>query len=178
VLGGKVVVGEALRRLGIGTEPVGSGAHSTMFDPTERFGDEEWHRVEQWLDAVYDDFTHKAAAGRRMPYEQLEPLARGRVWTGADAHGRGLVDTLGGLDEAVARAAQRAGTSRERVRVERVPHLRPLDRLRPAESSESAAAALWGRAGGATEALAADVLARLGLPADGVLTLPGPWQLH
>ena len=178
VLGGKVVVGEALRRLGIGTEPVGSGEHSTMFDPTQRFADEEWQRVEQWLDAVYDDFTHKAAAGRQMPYERLEPLARGRVWTGVDAAQRGLVDTLGGLDEAVARAARRAGTSREQVRVERVPHLRPLDRLRPAESSESAAAALWGAAGGTTEALAADVLAQLGLPGDGVLTLPGPWRMH
>ncbi len=177
VLGGKVVVGEALRRLGVGTEPVGSGAHSTMFDPTQRFSEQEWAKVEQWLDAVYDDFTHKAAAGRGMPYERLEPLARGRVWTGDDARRRGLVDTLGGLDEAVARAAQRAGTTRERVRVERVPHLGPLDRLRPAESSESAAASLWGAAA-AAEALAADALRLLGLPGDGVLTLPGPWQLH
>jgi protease-4 len=176
VLGGKIVVGDALRRLGIGTEPVGSGAQATMFDPTRRFETAEWRRVERWLDAVYDDFTAKAAAGRRLPHEQLEPLARGRVWTGADACERGLVDTLGGLDRAVTSAAERAGTVRERVRVERVPHVGPLERLRPAPSSESAAAGSG--APGTFEELAATALRGLGLPGTGVLSLPGPWRVH
>lgn len=179
VLGGKIVVGDALRRLGIATEPVGSGPQATMFDPTRRFEAAEWQRVEQWLDAVYDDFTAKAAAGRRMPHERLEPLARGRVWTGADARDRGLVDTLGGLDSALTRAAERAGTVRDRVRVERVPHPSPLERLRPATSSESAGAGVDGvLAGLAPDGLAGEALRGLGLSESGVLSLPGPWRLH
>jgi protease-4 len=175
VLGGKVVVGDALRRLGIGTEPVGAGSQATMFDSTVPFQEQEWARVEQWLDAVYADFTAKAASGRQMPYERLEPLARGRVWTGGDARDRGLVDTLGGLDQAVTRAAERVGSSRKQVRVVRVPHPSPLDRLRPAMSSESAAATVWAPAGGA-ESAAEAVLRQLGA-GGGVLSLPGPWRL-
>ena len=181
VLGGKVVLGEALRRVGIGTEPVGSGTHAAMFDPTRPFDDDEWQRVEQWLDAVYDDFTHKAAAGRGMAYEQLEPLARGRVWTGADALERGLVDTLGGLPRAVERAAERAGLRRERVRVQALPHVTPFDRLRAPDSSDSPAAAgatgLLGSAGVGVEGTLADLWRALGGPGAGVLTLAGDWRL-
>lgn len=176
VLGGKVVVGDALRRLGIGTEPVGAGSQATMFDSTVPFREQEWARVEQWLDAVYADFTAKAATGRQMPYERLEPLARGRVWTGADAQDRGLVDTLGGLDRALTRAADHAGSSRQEVRVVRVPHPSPLDRLRPATSSESAAASLWTPVS-SSEGAAETVLRQLGLTGGGVLSLPGPWRL-
>lgn len=180
VLGGKVVVDQALRRIGIGTELVGSGAHATMFDVTRRYVDDEWRRVEQWLDAVYDDFTHKAAAGRGMAYERLEPLARGRVWTGTDACERGLVDTLGGLDHAITQAALRAGHTRQAVRVQRLPHPSPLARLRPAESSESPTAArvsVFGTVHPDAGGLLGE-LRRVLAPADeGVLALPGDWRL-
>jgi protease-4 len=53
------------------------------------------------MQAVYDDFVNQVAKGRGMTYEQAEPLAHGRVWTGAQAKQRGLVDELGGLDKAV-----------------------------------------------------------------------------
>jgi protease-4 len=54
------------------------------------------------LDRIYADFTTKAAEGRRMPLDKLEPLARGRVWSGAEAKSLGLVDALGGYDVAQA----------------------------------------------------------------------------
>jgi protease IV len=46
---------------------------------------------------IYDDFTTKVAAGRKMPVDRVRDVARGRVWSGADAKTRGLVDTLGGF---------------------------------------------------------------------------------
>ena len=102
-----------------------------MFDPTRRFETTEWRRVEQWLDEVYDDFTPRPPPTGSCPYEHLEPLARGRVWTGADARERGLVDPLGGLDHAWAAPRDRIGYERDSVRVQRVPHPSPLERLRP-----------------------------------------------
>ena len=46
---------------------------------------------------IYDDFLHKVAAGRQLPLAQVQDVARGRVWTGADAKTHGLVDGLGGF---------------------------------------------------------------------------------
>ena len=181
VLGGKVVIRDALRRTGVGVERVTAGAHAAMFSPESRFDDVEWERVEQWLDAVYDDFTHKAAEDRGMPHEQLEPLARGRVWTGVDARERGLVDGLGGLRSAVVRATQLAGVDADRVRMRAVPHVTPLDRLRPPQSSEAPSAGTWsgplGTAAG-PEALIRVLLSTVGTPVAGVLSLPGSWDFR
>jgi protease-4 len=62
-----------------------------------------------YMRAIYDDFVGKVAAGRGKSPADIEPVARGRVWTGRDALARGLVDRLGGLDEALALACQRGG---------------------------------------------------------------------
>ncbi len=180
VLGGKLAVGRALARVGVGVESVGAGRQSTMFGPESPFDEAQWERVEGWLDEVYADFCHKAADDRGMAHADLEPLARGRVWTGADARERGLVDRLGGLRTAVARAAERAGLDPDAVRPVALPRARPLDRLRPPRSSDAAAAALpsgwWSTGSPAEDALAA-LWRSVGVPVDGVLSLPGPWQV-
>ncbi|HEY1133561.1 MAG TPA: S49 family peptidase, partial [Nocardioides sp.] len=97
VLGGKQVLRETLGRIGVERETVRAGRYSDMFSSDRPFDADEWARVEGWLDDIYVDFTTKAAADRGMDLADLEPLARGRVWTGADAAERGLVDHLGGL---------------------------------------------------------------------------------
>nr|MBA3525291.1 S49 family peptidase [Geodermatophilaceae bacterium] len=127
-----------------------------------------------WLDRVYADFTDKVAQARGLGAERVHELARGRVWTGADAHERGLVDALGGLRRAVEVAASLASVDADRVRLRRLPSVSPVDRLRPARSSEdrraaASASALSGLLGdGSVAALAA----RFGLPAGGALLLP------
>jgi len=65
--------------------------------------------------AAYRSFVSKAAESRGMAFEELEAVARGRVWVGTDAEQRGLVDRLGGLDDAIALAAERAGLSNYRL---------------------------------------------------------------
>lgn len=137
VLGGKVVLRELADKVGLVQQQITAGEHAGMFSTLRHFDDAEWERVQEWLDLVYADFTAKAAQDRRLPLDRLEPMARGRVWTGADARERGLVDTLGGLQTAVAAACRRADLDREKVVLRRHPHLGLLDRLRPAESSES-----------------------------------------
>jgi protease IV len=157
---------------------VAEGARATMFAPTHPFTDDEWDRINTWLDAVYRDFTQKVAEGRRMPVERVHELARGRVWTGADAAANGLVDTLGGMTDAAEIARRRAGLpASARLRV--YPRLTPLDQLRPPDSSEArpAAAATLGLSFADGWGPAWRLAARAGLPPYGPLMLPGPWTL-
>lgn len=179
VLAGKFVVAGLTERLGVVRELVGAGANATMFAPDVPFTDEQRARLEAWLDEVYEDFTRKAAQDRDMPWEQLEPLARGRVWTGADALERGLVDELGGRGAAVAWACERAGLRRDDVDVVGWPQIPFVERLKPAESSRAAAAAV----GLGTPSLASPdawlaALADVAGAPTGVLSLPGDWRLR
>ncbi|MFP5346553.1 MAG: signal peptide peptidase SppA [Actinomycetes bacterium] len=167
VLAGKQVVRDALQRVGVRRDSVSAARHAEMFSSWQRFDDEEWQRLESWLDRVYDDFTAKAADDRGMPLEQLRDVARGRVWTGVDALRVGLVDELGGLEVAIDRACDRAGLARDRVEVRALPRVGPLARLvRPANSESPAAASA--EAG----PLLQQALVAAGLPPYGVLTMP------
>ncbi len=179
VILGKPVLTDALERAGITTDSVSVGTGATMFAPTHPFTDEEWQQINTWLDAVYRDFTQKVASGRRMSVDRVDEVARGRVWTGADAARNGLVDELGGLQAAAEIARRRAGLPADApLRV--YPRLTPLHQLRPPESSESrpaAGAALdlgFGDAWGPAWRLAA----RAGLPPYGPLMLPGKWTIN
>jgi protease-4 len=168
VLGGKVVIKDTLAKIGVTQEALGERS-ATMFSPTRAFEDDEWAKIESWLDEVYDDFTHKAAEDRGLDYEALEQVARGRVWTGADAKDLGLVDELGGFQFAVKEACRRVGTDIDHVRVQGFPQLPMLARVLPAESSESPAAALIkGRPRGVLET----VSQALGVQTGGILTMP------
>jgi protease-4 len=173
VLTGKAVVTGALDRLGISMGSVENGAHSRMYAATREFTEEEWNRLNAFLDRIYEDFVGKVATGRDMPRDRVHELARGRVWTGADAHERGLVDALGGLDDAVAEARRLVGLGPD-APLRAYPRSSPLERLRPAESSEDRTAATarldaWGPL--------SSTAARLGLPLGGPLMLPGSWDI-
>lgn len=140
VVGGKFVTREALQRWGVARESIGSGANSTMFASDRPFTPEQRTRFEAWLDEIYADFTAKAAADRGLTAEQIDAAARGRVWTGADALDLGLVDNLGGHEAAIALACERIHQSREDVEITPWPSVSWVARLRPAESTRSAAA--------------------------------------
>ena len=180
VILGKPVLRDMFGRAGVSTDTVAEGANATMFSSSRPFSDTEWDRINVWLDAVYADFTEKVASGRRMTAERVHELARGRVWTGADAVANGLADESGGMSDAIAIARKRAGLPDDAsVRV--YPRIGPLDQLRPAESSEArpAAAARFNVA-----ALFADgwgpawqIAAAIGLPPYGPLMLPGVWRI-
>jgi protease-4 len=183
---GKPVLQELFGRAGVTTDSITDGAgaaRATMFSSSRPFSEAEWARINEWLDAVYADFTDKVATGRRMPAERVHELARGRVWTGADAIANGLADEAGGLREAIAIARKRAGLPADApVRV--YPRLGPFDQLRPAESSEAKPAARAQLGAGALAALFADgwgpawrFAAAAGLPPYGPLTLPGIWTI-
>jgi len=115
-----------------------------------------------------------------MSAKRVHELARGRVWTGADALANGLVDELGGLDTAAALARTKAGLPPGApLRV--YPRVRPLDRLRPPASSDAASAAAAGLAAGLLAESwgpAWRLAARAGLSPHGPLMLPGSWTFE
>ncbi|MFF4993305.1 signal peptide peptidase SppA [Streptosporangium saharense] len=176
VFGGKAVIGGLLEKLGVSSETVAEGANAGMFSSTHAFSEAQWERVNVWLDRVYDDFVNKVAEGRGLSRERVHELAKGRVWTGADAHEGGLVDVLGGLEDALALARSKGGLADD-APVRSYPRLNPIERLRPADSSEDRAAALarlrfeaWGPL--------AHLATELGLPSYGPLMLPGSWTIR
>ncbi|SDV02099.1 protease-4 [Microlunatus sagamiharensis] len=190
VFGGKFVVTDLLERVGLTTGVVEQGARARMFSARRSFTDEERERLDASLDAVYQDFTSRVAEGRGLSREAVEGVARGRVWTGADARTVGLVDELGGLHDAVRIARERADLP-DRAPVRPARHVGPLARVgRPRNSEDprataspgaSALGALAGLAGltgsagiaGPDAAAGLDGLARfLGLPAGSELRMP------
>jgi protease-4 len=176
VLSAKPVLSQALERAGVTTDSVKEGAHADMFAASRPFTDEEWAKINNWLDRIYADFTGKVATGRGLSMEQVQEVARGRVWTGADASGNGLVDELGGLDHAVALARHKAALP-DAVPVRLYPRSHPLDRVRPPDSSEerpAAGAGLFAESWGPVSRLAA----RAGLSPHGPLLLPGDWVIQ
>ena len=179
VLAGKFVITELKEKLGLVLSDVTSGQWADYLSPNSRFTDEQWAALNRRLDEIYVDFTGKAATDRHMAIEVLEPLARGRVWTGVDARERGLIDHLGGMGLAIDRAAELAGVKPADVAVRSVSKLGFLSQFRPAESSEQIATSvsLPSRRldlDGVIEAAAA----RLGLVATGALSMPFGIELH
>jgi protease-4 len=171
VLGGKFVTAGLTDKIGLSYDAVAHGEHARMYSTKRRFDDTEWERINLWLDRVYADFTGKVAEGRGMTQEQVHEVAKGRVWTGADAKPRGLVDELGGLETALQIARAKAGLPDDaplRPAVS-VPTLAKLKSPRSTEDPRAAASVgVWTDGWGSFAGLAA----QLGLPAGGPLTMP------
>jgi len=108
IWGGKFVVASLYEKLGVGREAVQRGALAGIYSEMAPFGEEERARVRRDLGAGYARFKARVAEGRGMTEEQVEEIARGRVWTGAQAREIGLVDELGGFETALAAAQELA----------------------------------------------------------------------
>lgn len=110
IFGGKIALADGLRQIGVNAESVSvggpfAGALSTL----EGFTDEQRGMLTAWLERGYNRFIGLVAEGRDMSVSEVDDIARGRVWSGADALEIGLVDEIGGLIDAVAKARELAG---------------------------------------------------------------------
>lgn len=108
IYSGKIALGGTMEKIGVTTETVKSGANADMYSPFDRFSPEQRARVQDYMQGFYENFVEKAAASRKTTPERIDAVAQGRVWTGRQAREHGLVDELGGLNEAVALAKARA----------------------------------------------------------------------
>ena len=109
VVAGKPVMRGFYDWLGISNEYVLRGKNAGMFRETEKFSDDERAKFEEWIKTTYyQDFVPKVAKGRNRDTGFVDSVGQGRVWTGAQAKDRSLVDEFGGLDKAIEVAKQLA----------------------------------------------------------------------
>jgi protease-4 len=109
VLTGKLVTSGLFSKLLVNRETVAFGRNVTLEGDDDPFTDEERKIVQDEVNRTYELFLGAVAASRHMTNEQVQPIAGGRVWTGAQALERKLIDELGGLDTAIAKARSLAG---------------------------------------------------------------------
>jgi protease-4 len=122
VLSGKLVTNGFWDKLGLNFDAVHAGQNALMWSSDQPFTEAEWTRFRASLDAVYQDFTSKVAAGRNLPKEKVLEVAKGRIWTGEDAKGLGLVDELGGYATALRLVKQAANIGEnESIRLQVFP---------------------------------------------------------
>jgi len=108
VFSGKFSLRGLYGKLGVSQETVRRGRHATLFSSGAPWTDEERAKVRGLNRTFYETFVAKAAEGRKRTPGEIDAVAQGRVWTGAQALEAGLVDALGGLDAAVRVARERA----------------------------------------------------------------------
>ncbi len=127
VVTGKFVVAGALEKLGVSTAVVTDGAMADLNSPFREFTAAERAKVETQMQATYEDFVAAVAEARHSTPQKIDAIAQGRVWTGRQARELGLVDSLGGLNDAIALAKSRANIDASvRVALEVYPARRGL----------------------------------------------------
>ncbi|MBI2822626.1 MAG: signal peptide peptidase SppA [Acidobacteria bacterium] len=113
--------------LGVTFDGIKTARNADIFSFIHSMTPEQEQRVRAWMSRIYDDFVRKAAEGRKRPFETIEAVAHGRIWTGAQAKERALIDALGGMDEAVRQARQLAGIpAEEKIRFVIYPRKKSL----------------------------------------------------
>ena len=115
-----------LARLGIHTDGVGTTTLAGAFRADRPLTPEAQTVIQTQLEQGYRLFTEGVAEARDLPIEKVREIARGRVWSGADALSLGLVDQIGGLDEAVGSAARLAGLEPGAFRLRESTETRPF----------------------------------------------------
>jgi protease-4 len=113
VVGGKLDLSGLYQRIGVGRDAVERGARAGLLSEARGFTPDERKALREGMEAAYERFVSKVAEGRALAPERVREAAGGRIWSGAAAQARGLVDALGGPLEALAEALRRAGRDPE-----------------------------------------------------------------
>ncbi len=141
VLSGKVVTGGLFEKLRIHRQSVNRGEHVRMYSGDDLFTEEERRKVWETIRHIYDLFLERVSHSRKMTPEDVDAIGGGRVWTGWQALENGLVDELGGLEEALRQLREETGLpSTAPVRLF-TPGKRPLA---PTAAPASALSYAWG----------------------------------
>lgn len=108
-------------KLGITFDGVQTSPYADLFSGVEPLSDSEEALLQRTVTDTYERFLQRVAEGRDMTTEQVDAIGQGRIWMGQQALDRGLVDVLGGLDDAIAIAAEMAGLEPDTYSVRTLP---------------------------------------------------------
>ena len=106
---------QAFNKLGIYTEQVKTHERANNYSPFVPLDDNTRAVAQESVEKIYSTFVSRVAAGRKMTFAQVDAIGQGRVWSGQDALRIGLVDKIGGMDEALKEAASLAKIKEYRV---------------------------------------------------------------
>ncbi len=103
-------------KLGIHVQQIGTNKQSVGYSPFKPISEEFYDVTKEGVERVYTTFVERVAEGRNMTFDEVDNIAQGRVWTGKEALEKGLVDELGGLEDAISVAAELAEIDAYRIR--------------------------------------------------------------
>ncbi len=136
---GKVDLSELYKKIGFKKELLSRGKYADIDSEAQPLTPDERAKLRTEIEGFYRGFVQRVADGRKRSYDQIEPLAQGRVWLGSQAKQNGLIDDIGGLDQAVALVKQRAkiGASEKVMLVQYPPRRTLYDLLFGSRSGDS-----------------------------------------
>src|SRR5579859_1046018 len=149
VFGGKFALGPALAKFGVDVRQLGVGSsYAGAFGLGREFSPAERAAFSRWMDRIYDNFVQRVAIGRKLSPDRVRQIAKGHVWTGAQAKDLGLVDQIGGFYDAVDKAKALANISGEARLRSMSPSGSPFEAVQKllgvsATSARTLAAAAW-----------------------------------
>jgi protease-4 len=120
VVGGKFVISGLFGKIGLSADPVMRGKNAGLFDPFAPFTPQQREMVTAWMTRTYDQFTRRVMSTRKN-IKDIEKVARGRVFLARQAKSLGMIDEIGGLDEALDAVAARAGLKSGEYEVQTIP---------------------------------------------------------
>ena len=124
-------LGDAIRKnVKVNIESVGSSSHSDMMNGMRMLDETEVAYVQKQIEKIYDDFTGLVSSGRGISKDSVDAIGQGRVWSGADALNIGLVDSLGGLYDAISYAAAKVGLTKADYQLSRYPVVKEVSLLK------------------------------------------------
>lgn len=122
VFSGKFALDGLYEKLGISKEEIKRGNNADLFSEISTFSEQQQNMLQGYVNNFYRTFVSKAAQNRKMTFQEMDNVAQGRVWTGKQALENGLIDKLGGIQEAIALAKKMAGIPEDvHVRVKIYP---------------------------------------------------------
>lgn len=122
VVGGKMVTVNFWNRFGVTSDEVHTSDNASIWSPTQEYTPLQYEFIQKQIDRIYGDFVNKVSSGRNIPVEKVLKIAKGRIWSGAEAKELGLVDALGGIQLAINEVSKLAGIEDpERVQIKKIP---------------------------------------------------------
>ena len=124
-------VGDAIcKNVKVNIESVGSSSHSDMMNGIRKLDESEVAYIQKQIEKIYDDFTGIVSKGRGISKDSVDAIGQGRVWSGADALKIGLVDSLGGLYDAISYAAGKVGLTKADYQLSLYPVVKEVSLLK------------------------------------------------
>jgi len=106
---------EAAKKIGLNVEQVKTNPNASEYSPFKPLDDNYRAFAQEGVEKIYATFVNRVSAGRKLTFEQVDAIGQGRVWSGQDALKIGLVDKIGGMDEAIKEAARLGKTTKYRT---------------------------------------------------------------